>query len=114
MIAVYVVDPYPYLSIAEVNPLGFSAYIQAANSFAAEIHNAVVTLANTIAPTVSLECLLIEDTSISQGIVQSSASQHCDLIVIGAHGRGSIGRFLLGSVTTKVVNEAAVPVLVAR
>jgi len=38
----------------------------------------------------------------------------CDLIVMGAHGRGAIGGALLGSVATKVVHLASVPVLLVK
>ena len=30
LVAVYVVDPYPYLGIGEMNPLGFQSYMTAA------------------------------------------------------------------------------------
>ena len=35
-----------------------------------------------------------------------------DLIVIGTHGRTGLNRMMLGSVTTRLVREAVVPVLV--
>lgn len=37
-----------------------------------------------------------------------------DLIVVGSHGRSALGRFILGSVSQKVVAEAHCPVRVAR
>lgn len=37
-----------------------------------------------------------------------------DLIVVGSHGRTALGRFFLGSVSQKVVNEAQCSVRVAR
>lgn len=37
-----------------------------------------------------------------------------DLAILGTHGRTGVGRFLLGSVTEKVVRHAACPVLVVR
>jgi nucleotide-binding universal stress UspA family protein len=37
-----------------------------------------------------------------------------DLIVVGSHGRGAIGRALLGSVATAIVREATLPVLTVR
>ena len=114
LLALYVVDPYPYLGIGEVNPAGFTAYIQAANAHAAKVHSDVLDLAQKSAPNVTVECLLVEDTASSVGIVQTSSNQTCDLIVIGSHGRGGIGRLVLGSVASKVVNESRVPVLVSR
>lgn len=37
-----------------------------------------------------------------------------DLIVVGSHGRSAIGRFFLGSISAKVLNEAHCSVRVAR
>jgi nucleotide-binding universal stress UspA family protein len=36
------------------------------------------------------------------------------LIVVGSHGRGAIGRAMLGSVSTKLAHSARCPVLVVR
>lgn len=37
--------------------------------------------------------------------------EDADLIVMGTHGRSGLERYLLGSVTEKVIREASVPVL---
>ena len=37
-----------------------------------------------------------------------------DLIVMGTHGRRGLGRYLLGSVTERVIRTASVPVLAVR
>ena len=43
------------------------------------------------------------------------ADEHdVDLIVMSTHGRSGLGRFLLGSVTEKVIRRASVPVLAIR
>lgn len=41
-------------------------------------------------------------------------SNHCDLIVMGSHGRTGLGRVLLGSVADKVVRNAKCPVFIER
>ena len=38
----------------------------------------------------------------------------CDLIVLATHGRGAVGRFVMGSVTTRLLPISPVPVLVYR
>jgi nucleotide-binding universal stress UspA family protein len=43
-------------------------------------------------------------------IVDYSNSERCDLIVMPTHGYGPFRRFLLGSVTAKVLHDAACPV----
>lgn len=47
-------------------------------------------------------------------ILSKAAEMKTDLIVIGSHGRNGIGRFLLGSISQKVVTEARCSVRVAR
>jgi universal stress protein A len=37
-----------------------------------------------------------------------------DMIVLGSHGRGAMGRLLIGSVSEAVLHGAACPVLIAR
>jgi nucleotide-binding universal stress UspA family protein len=40
------------------------------------------------------------------------AAEGADLIVVGSHHRGAVGRWALGSVSTKVVHHAPCPVVV--
>jgi nucleotide-binding universal stress UspA family protein len=47
-------------------------------------------------------------------IMQVASQQHADLIVMGAKGLAPIDRFLLGSVSTRVVQHANCAVLVVR
>ena len=47
-------------------------------------------------------------------ILDVAATQHADLIVLGAKGLSGIDRFLLGSVSTRVVQHAKGAVLVVR
>ncbi|MDE3167745.1 MAG: universal stress protein [Acidobacteriota bacterium] len=46
----------------------------------------------------------------AQVIVEAAAAEHCDLIVLPTHGYGPFRRFLLGSVTAKILHDAACPV----
>jgi nucleotide-binding universal stress UspA family protein len=50
----------------------------------------------------------------AEEIMKVASKQHADLIVIGAKGLGAIARFLLGSVSTRVVQHANCSVLVVR
>jgi nucleotide-binding universal stress UspA family protein len=47
-------------------------------------------------------------------IVSAAESESVDLVVVGTHGRGAIGRLILGSVSDHVVRNAPCPVLVVR
>ena len=47
-------------------------------------------------------------------IIETAKTLGCDLIVMGSHGHGSIGKFFLGSCTERVLAEAPCPVLVIK
>jgi nucleotide-binding universal stress UspA family protein len=51
---------------------------------------------------------------IAETIVQHASKTRCDLIFIGTHGRTAAGNMLLGSIATKVLHMASVPVLLVR
>lgn len=112
--AVYVVDPYPYLSIGEANPLGFQAYMAAAQEHATRAHAKVTALCNKAGAPVDSQLRVVENVTASAGIVQTAKDEGVDLIVVGSHGRSGIARLMLGSVAAKVVAESPVPVLVVR
>jgi nucleotide-binding universal stress UspA family protein len=48
------------------------------------------------------------------GILRVAADENADLIVMGAHAGGAVGRMLFGSTTSQVVRRATCPVLVVR
>lgn len=47
-------------------------------------------------------------------ILKLAESEDCDVIIMCTHGMSATKRFLLGSVTNKVVHHAHIPVLVVR
>ena len=51
---------------------------------------------------------------VAERIIEHAAQTRCDLICMGSRGLGNIGRALLGSVATKVLHLAKVPVLLAN
>ncbi|MCX8520619.1 MAG: universal stress protein [Rhodoferax sp.] len=112
--ALYVSDPYPYIGMGEINPMGYQAYSSAAQQIAAEAHAQVEALCQAESPAIHLQVRLVEDVAAASGIVDSAKELACDLIVLGSHGRSGIARLMLGSVATKVVAESSVPVLVTR
>ena len=111
---VYVVDPYPYMGIGEINPMGYQAYTAAAQQQAAQAHALVEKLCTEGDKPIELQVRLIEDVGAASGIVQTAEIEGADLIILGSHGRSGIARLMLGSVSTKVVAESKVPVLVTR
>ena len=114
LMAIYVIDPYPYMMMGEVNPYGSQAYMAAAQEVAAQAHAAVDVLCKQGATPVPLQVRLIENVAAASGILQCAQEAGADLIVVGSHGRSGIMRLMLGSVASRVVAESKVPVLVAR
>ena len=51
---------------------------------------------------------------VSEGIIKVAKDEGCDLIVVGSHGRGTVGRILLGSDSLEILTFSTVPVLVCR
>lgn len=47
-------------------------------------------------------------------IVRFAGKLKCDEIVMGTHGRGALGRMLMGSVASRVLHEARMPVLLVK
>jgi nucleotide-binding universal stress UspA family protein len=50
----------------------------------------------------------------AQEIVSHAKDRDFDLIAMSTHGRTGLGQFLLGSVATKILHTATVPVLLCR
>jgi nucleotide-binding universal stress UspA family protein len=63
---------------------------------------------------VPCECVQLEQMEPHQAIIETAMKQGCDLIVMASHGRSGLSVELLGSVTSKVLNNARIPVLVCR
>lgn len=56
--------------------------------------------------------LLVGDAATE--ILEKAEEVHCDLIVMGTHGRSGLDRLLMGSVAEQVVRKAPCPVLTVK
>ncbi|GAB3039228.1 universal stress protein [Oleiagrimonas citrea] len=63
---------------------------------------------------VSCQTHFLYGDPVHRSIIKAADDNHCDLVVMGSHGRGSVGTLLLGSVTQKVLAHDERPVLVVR
>lgn len=52
--------------------------------------------------------------AVTDGILEYAESRNAELIVMTTHGRGGVGRWLLGSVAEKLLGASPMPVLVVR
>lgn len=60
---------------------------------------------------IKVETKLLEGKEVDE-ILKESANY--DLIVAGSYGKGRVNEFLLGSVSSKLVHESKIPVLVVK
>jgi nucleotide-binding universal stress UspA family protein len=57
---------------------------------------------------------LLEEGPAARTILQAVKDNHCDLIIMGTHGRAGLRRVLAGSVAEEVLRTAECPVLIVR
>lgn len=112
--AVYVIDPYPYLGIGEINPLGFQSYMAAAQELSVKAFSHITQLATQDGAVVPVETRLVENVAAHKGILQAAETEAADLIVVGSHGRSGLEKLILGSIAAKVVAHSTRPVLIVR
>jgi nucleotide-binding universal stress UspA family protein len=96
----------PHLGVPEIGPLRHELLAEAR----AQLHKAVPRAARSF-------CEVSErvETGVAwSGILRVAARMDADLIVMGAHTRGALGRTLFGSTANQVVRRANCPVLVVR
>ena len=60
------------------------------------------------------EALVIARRTAAGGIVEAAERLSVDIVCIGSHRRGAIGRLLLGSVAAEVVHASHRPILIVR
>ncbi len=63
---------------------------------------------------IPVEAVHNTDPQAHKAIVETAKAKGCDLIVMGSHGRHGLAGLVLGSVATKTVSHAHVPVLICR
>jgi len=83
-------------------------------SFKQKAKESLSKIVKEIEPEVSKVNIAVESGDPADEILMSAKKHDSDIIVVGYKGYGKEGRFLLGSVTDKVVRHASKSVLVVR
>ena len=109
---VFVIDPYPYMSLGEGTGDAFQAYMNAAYAASAKVTEDLVEQAKKAG--VTMEKSVVEGDDVASAIVMVAEQQGGDLVVVASHGRTGIQKFILGSVASKVLTMSKVPVLIVR
>jgi len=93
--------------------IDLSAYVKS-GSFKEKAKESLSKIAKQIESEVSKVNIVAEDGDPADEILITAKKYESDIIIVGYKGYGKEGRFLLGSVTDKVVRHASVSVMVVR
>lgn len=98
----------------ETQSTGMTSEEPVSQAVIAEHGEAVVSqVADTVGDDVTVETAVLSGTPYER-ILDYADDTGADMVVMGTHGRTGMDRYLLGSVTEKVVRTADVPVLTVR
>jgi nucleotide-binding universal stress UspA family protein len=56
-------------------------------------------------------CLVLMEGDVAQSVLDCARQKKVDMIVVGTHGRGGLGKLLMGSVAERVFRQSPIPVL---
>jgi nucleotide-binding universal stress UspA family protein len=113
LVLLYVVDAYPMM----MEMATATTWERIADGLR-EAGGAVLDAARREAIEQKVACeAILEDVAaarVADVILEQARSRHCELIVMGTHGRRGIGRALLGSDAELVLRQSPIPVLLVR
>jgi nucleotide-binding universal stress UspA family protein len=111
---VTVTEPFHVFSVAP-SQLEYTRdeYKRHAEAYAAKAL-AGVAAASAKSAEVACETRHVEHEHVYQAIIETAASNGCDLILMASHGRRGVSAIVLGSETVKVLTHSKIPVLVYR
>jgi len=105
-------EPFPYGAVAEMQPTPPQEFFDAQERNAARNVRAVAEACE--AAGIACHTQTVEGLQPWEAIVAHAAEQHCDLLVMGSHGRSGLASLFLGDETQDVLKHTKVPVLVVR
>ena len=114
LLAIHVTPPFHPPEGFEDSPLmpAITRYVSATRAAARRHLGAVARRAERAG--VRCETRHVGGPAPAHQIVETATREKSDLIVMGSHGRDRIARIMLGSVTSRVLETCAIPVLVVR
>ena len=105
-------EPFPYGAISEMQPTPPQEFFDAQERTATRNVGAVAEACESAG--VVCHAQTVEGVQPWEAIVAHASEQHCDLLVMGSHGRSGLASLFLGSETNDVLKHTTVPVLVVR
>ena len=112
LLTISVKEPFPYSAISEMQPTPPQEFFDAQERTATRHVGAVAEAC--AAAGIACHAETVEGLQPWEAIVAHAAAKHCDLLVMGSHGRSGLASLFLGSETHDVLKHTTVPVLVVR
>ena len=115
----HVIDRYSMTALADLEGLlgyyrsGNSVYERELAKHAEELLREADTLAKKQDMKINTH-VIMNASSVAEGIIDYASSTNMDLIVIGTKGRTGGHKFLVGGIADKIVDHAHCPVLAVR
>src|SRR5215813_4567435 len=107
---IFVIEPFPEMTGRFLETL--ARYVELRKEQATSVLERAAHAAKEAG--VSCETIQVENAQPHQGIIAAAENKGCDLIVMSSHGRSGLSKFLIGSVTNKVLAQAKTPILVCQ
>jgi nucleotide-binding universal stress UspA family protein len=105
-------EPFPYGAVAEMQPTPPQEFFDAQERSAARHVRSVQECCE--AAGVTCHGATVEGMQPWEAIIDYAEKNHCDLIVMGSHGRSGLASLFLGSETDDVLKHTKLPVLVVH
>ena len=105
-------EPFPYGAVAELQPTPPQDFFDAQERTAARNVRAVIDACD--AAGIVGHAKTVEGLQPWEAIIEYATEQHCDLLVMGSHGRSGLATLFLGSEMQDVLKHTTIPVLVVR
>ena len=110
--AIHVLDKSAQGDLGDVFPMKVEEYEKATRKRAEELLREVQQVIEKQGIKISME--VIGSKSVAKGIIDYAKESGADVIVIGTKGLTGIGKFLMGSVASAVIDHAHCPVFAIR
>jgi len=113
---VYVILPYVPPVYGEMGVVLPGTALEEYRKFSKEAADKALAAVEREAKAAGVSCALqaIYDAPTWRGILATARKRKCDAIAMATHGQGAISGLLLGSVTSRVLAHAKIPVVVTR
>lgn len=104
---------YPASGVPPVAPAAYDIYTKGFRAGHKKVLSQALKKARKIKPKLKVSTKLVEGRP-SDKIIETAEKGNFDIIIMGSRGLGGIKEFFLGSVSDRVADEAACPVLIVK